>query len=206
MRHRCLFAIASICLTGISSVTADTAVDADPFGPASFILNAGRTGGWRFTVDAPLELTHIGLYDWGADGFQADYPIGIWSENGTLLNTIVMPAGSGAPLVNGFRYLDAPGPSVVFSPGQTYTIGYFASAIFPNDRMLHEAGSHQLHPLVHQVGPAVSSDGAFPNMVMPATSFTEHWFGPSFQFVVVPGPASWMLIGLLGLRISRRRR
>lgn len=207
MRSRCLFALVIASLAEVVSVSrAETAVDADPFGPATFILNTGRTGGWRFTVDAPLQVTHIGLYDWGADGFQGSYPIGMWDESGTLLNTITMPAGSAAPLLDGFRYLDAPGPSVILSPGQTYTIGYFASAIFPADRMLHEPGSHAFHPLVHQVGTAVATNGAFPQMMMPTVQFTENWLGPGFQFEVVPSPASWLALTLLGLRTFRRRR
>ena len=207
MRRCCLFAlISTVAMLNPNIAVADTAVDAEPFSDATFILNVGRTGGWRFTVDAPLQLTHLGLYDWQADGFEGSYPIGVWDQGGTLLSSAIMPSGSDAELINGFRYVEAPEGGVIFTPGQTYTIGYFASAIFPNDHALHEPGWHAFNPLVHQVGTAVATNGAFPGLTMPTVQFTENWLGPSFQFTVVPSPASWLTLGVFALRGFRRRR
>ena len=206
MRRGCLLALLSITIICLErAAVADTAVDAEPFSVAPFTLNTGRTAGWRFTVDAPLLVTHLGLYDWHADGFQSSYPIGIWNQDGTLLNSAIMPGGIDAPILNGFRYVDAD-PELILLPGETYTIGYFASAIFPNDHMLNDPGWHVMNPLVHQVGPAVSSNGAFPELTLPTVLFTEVWFGPGFQFEVVPAPASFVLLCLAGLRCGRRRR
>ena len=191
-----------------TTASADTAVIADANAGTSFILGPGRTAGWQFTVNAPLEVTHLGLYDAGVDGFQQSYPIAIWDSRGFMLTAATMPSGIGAPFMDGLRYIDIEMPGPVLLPGETYTIAYFAATIATGDTMIHFSGSHTLHPMLNQVGGAVVTSAASGQLAFPDSPFQgfDQWIGPGFQFNVVPAPGTILLLGMALMRCHRRRR
>jgi len=189
---------------------ADAGASADPFSSAALILNVQRTGGWRFKPNAPLELTHLGLFDHQADGFQMAYPVGIWDTAGTLLASATVPAGTAAALEDGFRYtaIQSLG-SIVLSPGETYTLGYWASSIAPSDRVITQSGVVALSPWITQIGNGFTA-GQAPQLTMPTNPITDQgfgaeWFGRSFKFNVVPGPGGALMLIVSGVLITSRR-
>jgi hypothetical protein len=96
----------------------------------------------------------------------------------------------------------------LLAPGQTYTIGYFATSLAPNDRMLHTNGSHELHALLNQIGGGFVTDAPAGQLMMPNTSFQgfEQWIGPSFIFAAVPGPGAMALFSITPVLARRSRR
>jgi hypothetical protein len=184
-----------------------SAAAADPNAPTMFILAPNRTAGWQFTVNVTMQVTHLGLYDVNADGFQAGYPVGLWSEEGFLLTSAVVPVGAAAPYIDGFRYVEAEEPGALLTPGHTYTIGYFAAGLAPADEMIHFGGFHTVNPLINQLPGSVVTGIPEPDMYMPDTSFGfDHWMGPSFQFTVIPEPASAALLWAIALMRGGRKR
>jgi len=63
-------------------------------GSSSGIGPAGATVGWSFSLDSARTVTHLGMYD--GDGNPTDYDrqTGIWDSTGTLMGSVVFPAGS----------------------------------------------------------------------------------------------------------------
>jgi Domain of unknown function (DUF4082) len=196
----------SACWSGASCLARQqSALIADPDAPTAFLLNAGRTAGWQFTVNATLQVTNLGVYDAHADGLQIAYSVGIWNSSGALLTTAIVPNGIAATYADGFRYV--PAASALLAPGDTYTIGYFASTAAPNDTMISQSGFHTVDPMVSQLPGSVVTPGAFAQLTMPTSSFGfETWVGPSFQFTVVPAPAAWIGLGTMLFSARRRRR
>ena len=211
VKFRVHLAALSACIAATvmqDAARADVAVVANESVPSSFALGLNFSAGWRFTVAADINITHLGLYDWQGDGFEISHPVGLWNGSGELITEVDVPAGTTAPFLNGFRYvsLETLAP-VVLSPGEIYTIGYFQSTLSLVDRVIHFNGAHVMHPSVNQVGGGFVTGNPSPGLAFPDQVFLEfpQWFGPSFQFTVVPGPASWLILGLAGLARFRRR-
>lgn len=63
--------------------------------------------GCEFTVEFPITVTELGLYDLNADGIDGTTRVTIWStvDHSPLL-TVEIPDGVEATLINGFRYVD----------------------------------------------------------------------------------------------------
>jgi len=192
-------------------VAAVVGVLADPFAPNSLILNVQRSAGWRFTPNALLEVTHLGLFDQDADGFTLNYPVGLWNGAGTLLANVIIPSGTGAALDSGFRYMELQSlQGVLLSPGETYTLGYWASTVAASDRVVTHDGIVELSPWITQVGAGFNTSQA-PQLSMPTNPITDQgfgaeWFGPSFRFNVVPAPGGMLMLAISGLMKTTRRR
>ena len=65
------------------------------------------TKGWAFAdanYNEYIAITALGVYDYGGDGLTNSHAVGIWSNDGTLLASTVIPAGTAAPLIDGYRY------------------------------------------------------------------------------------------------------
>ena len=69
----------------------------------------------------------MGVYDAaGAAGLAAAEPVGIYSTTGTLLASATVPAGTSAPLVDGFQWVDLSTP-LHLTAGQTYVADVYAT-------------------------------------------------------------------------------
>ncbi len=79
------------------------------------------TKGWAFLNFSSISsgnymaVTQLGVFDNGGDGLANSHVIGIWSADGTLLASTTIPAGTVAPLVDGYRYM--PITTVLIPPG-----------------------------------------------------------------------------------------
>ena len=88
----------AILTTGISSFTGVT---------SSFDSNWTR--GFRFQATQDLTVTALGVYDIDLDGLTLNgaitgVDVGLWSDSGTLLGQVLVPGGTTAPILDGFRY------------------------------------------------------------------------------------------------------
>ena len=81
----------------------------------------GLVVGWSFQVSEELELTALGLFDDGGDGFQNPHDIGLWTIFGVPVATAFAGFGASGVLDGEFRYF-ATAPALLV-PGQTYFVG-----------------------------------------------------------------------------------
>ena len=82
------------------------------------------TVGTMFTVgNVNAVVSHLGFYDKDGDGLAANHNVGLWtSDGGTLLASVLVPAGTGAFLANGYRWVALDSP-FVSTPNTTYILG-----------------------------------------------------------------------------------
>src|SRR5438477_11911895 len=71
---------------------------------SSIILGDNTTLGYAFTVSSSISVTSLGLFDFQNNGL-ASHAVTIWTSTGTQLLQITIPAGTGATLTEGFRYV-----------------------------------------------------------------------------------------------------
>lgn len=166
-----------------------------------------RTVGWDFTPTANITLTQLGFYDLGDDGLALSHQIGLWASDGTLLLSTTIASGTGATLLNGFRFVDV--ADLLLTAGQTYVIG----AVIPLDP---NGDNYVLSPS------AVASDALIgfgrglrstenAGFAMPTVDPNSGRFGPNFLFAdtAVPEPSTWAMLilgfGVIGGAMRRGR-
>ncbi|MEX0679646.1 MAG: hypothetical protein WD063_21430 [Pirellulales bacterium] len=83
--------------------------------------NQDQSVGWQFDVLNPITVVGLGWFDEGANGLGRSHTVGIWNPAGTLLDSVLIPAGVAAPLDGQFRTI-AIAP-LVLAPGAGYIVG-----------------------------------------------------------------------------------
>ena len=212
-KMRIVLVAAAIALSVMSGMAgADVAVSLYPFSTEWAGMGAGTNGGWQFTVNDPIIVTHLGLFDKSASGFYIDHPIGLWRlSDSALLASGTMSAGKVNLLLDYFRYIDV--PDVALDVGQDYVIGVYSESCNPPncDRVILRADDLQVDAAIDIVVRRWDIAGQFQ---MPANIY--EWdpyggepyypdeFGPNFQFI--PEPGTILLLSLGGLILRKRHR
>ncbi len=186
----------------------DVAVEVSFGAPDTIYPNTNTTHGWQFSVNAPIEVTHLGLYDRLLDGFALAHPVGLWDEAGTLLADETIGPGSGDLLLDNFRYATIGGvaggdDAVTLTPGVTYTVGFFTDLFLQSDGMVIFDGFHTINPVIDYVGFGVSDFTNGLEMPTGPSPGTHRW-GPNLIFTIVPAPAAAPLL-VIGVAVRRRR-
>src|SRR4051812_39555479 len=92
-----------------------------PYGAAG--NNGGLNIGHTFTVSGTnIQVSALGVYDFGGDGLNSAHTVILFS-NQTAVASISVPAGTAAPLLNGFRFASLPSP-VTLAPGNYAVVAY----------------------------------------------------------------------------------
>jgi hypothetical protein len=174
--------------------------------------------GWEFLVQVPIQLHHIGLFDAGADGFERPWKVNIWSLDGLGTNSIDF--GSGTLTENGFSFVETfvelgpdggvhgptlqPGRYVIAAGGLSFGDGDGGVA---DDLMPAQAAAILTDPVITFVqsrsgmNTLHDEDLVFPDTAEPGLKY----FGPNFQFDVVPEPSVPLLLTLGMLGCARRK-
>jgi hypothetical protein len=185
--------------------------------------------GWQFTVNSDIQVLTLGVYDnansydggFVGDGLMEPHIVSIWdvSQHSSPLVSAATPLGTAAPLLNGFRYVNA--SPVVLHPGHDYVL----SATYPYDvgpytidKDLMVDGEYE-PDFILTVGQGITFGGyrsvlsntglpVFPTLYLPGVLDA---FGPNFTYIAVPEPTSFALclIGagmLLKLRAPKNRK
>lgn len=202
-RLRLAAVAALLCLLMPRAFAATAAVLPDPssLGTAA-ALNV--VVGWEFSPAFDIDVTALGLFDLHGDGLSDLHTLAIWTSSGDLLTQQLMGAGTDAPLIDGFRYIDIAPLRLIGD--EKYVIGAFylgnasdlvAVASFPDD--------FETHPIITALGGRVGDGTGF---AFPGQETPDHLFGPNFRFTVVPLPAAaWLMLAALAslAGVSRRR-
>jgi hypothetical protein len=161
---------------------------------ASFSLERKQntqTFGWRFTVNTPITITKLGVFDADRNGLAESHQVGIWVEaSRALIVSTNVPSGVGAPLDGDFRFVDIV-PRVL--PPGSYIIGAFYRDGGP-DWNVGDTSSMSIQPQITYTGSRYStpfpSGFVFPDF--PQNSSQGH-FGPNFKFVATVDLVATML-------------
>ena len=179
----------------ILDVTSDTQV----FAPGVF-----HNIGWQFTVNAPITVDGLGVFDVNAPGLAERHQVGLWDNGGTLLaQTTVHSLSALTPSVsNAGDWLFEDIAPIVLQPGT-----YITSAFYPTsaDSVIGNA-TIATTPQISFLASRASSEIVFAQagvygLVEPGV------FAANLRFRDVPEPASLLVIGsgFAALGIRRRR-
>ncbi len=189
--------------------------------PASF----SGTKGWAFlnySLNNYMAVTQLGVFDSGGDGLANSHTIGIWAANGTLLASTTIPAGTVAPLVDGYRYMPitpvliSPGAYPIASPFKALVAAEYAAGD-ADDLVTPQINGYdgQVFPTSYDGSPAQGFYGLGTGLPFPGQHFVQSegngssppFWEVNFQFQVVPEPSVSLLLvpGLLYLFLCNRK-
>jgi hypothetical protein len=168
---------------------------------------AGTTYGWAFTVNSPITVDGLGIWDFDADGIGPDVTAGLWLDGGALLASAVISSSSALEFTNsagGWRFEDI--VELVLEPGN-YVIG---AANYPN------TPSAYVDPAFATIAEVTYTGSRFhtfagQGLVRPDGAFFLDIFGPNLRLAEsaeIPIPTTLFLLGLglAAFTFSRRKR
>ena len=118
-----------LVLLVLAALSSTTAINAQalltgPYGGSTLFLD---TVGYSFTVGSnALSASKLGVADTAGTGLPLVTKVGLWNNNGDLLASKSLPAGTSATLSNYFRWIDLDSP-ITLDAHTTYRIGAQAS-------------------------------------------------------------------------------
>jgi hypothetical protein len=168
--------------------------------------NQNQSVGWQFDVLSAITVTGLGWYDELQDGLGHSHTVGIWNSSGTLLTSILVPAGTTAGLDGIYREVAI--SSLLLPVATGYIVG---------GENFSDSGDRLASDVTQTTIPQISYfDATFSNLGLGFTDPTQFsisntgFYGPMFfvNGTPVPEPASLLLFGsgLAGLGALRRSR
>ncbi len=165
-----------------------------------------QTLAWEFTVNTPLRVTHLGIFDEGQNGLAEIHEIGLWSIAGTLLGQAQNQIGQGSALLGKFRYETV--TPFQLAPGTYYIGASYRAGTADFLPTQSDSISTAAEITYHRGRFGLGSGLTFPN----TASGPGVFFGPNFQFTSGSAPvpdagatAGLLGLGLIGIVATRRK-
>lgn len=171
------------------------------------------TIGFGLTLAQPRRLDQLGFWDELEDGLLSAHTVSLFDGSGGMVASAVVPQGSAAPLLNGFRWVSV--PALLLEPG-----AYVLAASMDGDGVSFDPVITDSSTIATAVGVTVADSGALrslavaPGDPIPATlrptlvDGGSGYFGPN----LAPGPlpllgasAGWAWSRRLRARCRRRQ-
>lgn len=165
------------------------------------------TVGIEFTVGgSPLLVSALGVEDLLGNGLQESHQVGLWNSAGTLIQSVLIPAGTSATLVDTWRFAGL-GQSVLLAAGSHYYIG--ASRNFGIDVYSDNGLTTNAFLLSNDVIPIANTnlEGSFAAPTQQQVGEVPRWGFANLQYEVVPEASSSSILAVAcGLLVIRRKR
>jgi hypothetical protein len=158
--------------------------------------------GWRFRTNSAISVDALGLYDANGDGLRIAHQIGIWTDDGLLVTSTTISAGTASPLDGKFRF--EPITPVTLPANETFRI----AALWWPDRETMVTAFATVHtaPQISYLDRAyllVASSFQFPSSFNSVSLAAN--FGTTFKFAV-PEPTTLLAVVIgVSLVVATRR-
>lgn len=195
---------ACLGLAAVSTTKAAIVFATNPTGGGGTV--AYNTIGTPFTLTAgAVTIGALGVFDTAGDGLLSAHAVGIYDAAQTLLGSVTVPAGTGADLHDGTRWVNLTPPLTLF-PGQNYMLAV----------SFVEAPEPVYAPTLGQI--TIASDFALGTgwSYTPGTALSfpinplasgQYIFGGNMEVAAVPEPATLLpALCLTGSALMMRRR
>jgi hypothetical protein len=171
-------------------------------GPNVTSTISAYTFGYEFTADANLQVTALGVFDDFGDGLDVAYEVGVWNSSAVLLDSVVVPAGTSANPISGFRYQDL-STAIPLTNGASYRIGVLVPA---NQELVNAAASVVTNSITINT-PDLFTFGTTLSRPTTVSGTTGRKYLTA-NMLLVPEPSAVLLVGsgLLALAGAARRR
>jgi hypothetical protein len=191
------------------------AVDLVSGGAATGFAGTPRTAGWKFTLSGNATATALGFWDEVGDGLAVSHQVGLWTDGGVLLATVVVdPTDTtiASAHTGGDWVFDTLAMPVVLGPGTYRVAAALGNPVM--DLMRHQLLNAQ-PPLVENFAPGVTwlrtvfgpagGGFAFPS-IDGSTGTSDGYYGANLM-LTIPEPTALLLLatGLAALAWRVRR-
>src|SRR5215469_4064480 len=193
-----LIILSGCFVAAVCAVFADPVLTFDPSGGGS-ASHFNQSVGWEFDVLNPLTVTGLGWWDETGNGIPMSHMVGIWAPDGNLLASVLIPAGTAAPLDGQFRTVGISALTLTTDTG--YIVGGQEFAT-DSERLACGDGGTCDGPLSVAVDPRIAffsgTFSQFGGFQRPSieTEAVDGLFGPSFSVVPVPEPSMLVVTAL----------
>ncbi|MGH7180027.1 MAG: hypothetical protein ACREJC_21800 [Tepidisphaeraceae bacterium] len=190
-----LLSLATLALAGT-----DTASFYNGGGGANTFAQAT---GWRFIALTDMVVDQLGVYDFDTPGLADSHDVGLFTTGGTLIVAGTVPAGTGASLIDGSRFINV-SPEVLHAGGSYYLLATNWSI----DRFVFGVNGPVTYAT--QIAWNGTIDGLTNTIFSQTTGPTfgaQGNLGPNFRFIVgIPEPSGMFALILPLAALKRRAR
>jgi len=194
-----LFVLAAAGAASAATSAISTDPVSPPFGEEAYSV------GWRFQALQDVSVVSLGALDPNSEsGLPSSMDVGIWTDSGTLMGSLTVPAGTAGTLVDNYFYADLTTP-ISLTTGDYYRIA---------DSPTSGLNAYMFSGVSVTESAAVGYDQGYEAFSSNSLTFPTQsggsaaYFGPNFQYV--PEPTSFALVALgfaacAGYRWPRRK-